>query len=353
MNTRICIALPLLLLSASARAADPPARAHFLALIDRPKVPPAPEFSPIPATTPFAESRFTFASDAHTRVPGLLVSAPAAIPIQKRPVVILLHGTGGSKQDMLPLARTLAAKGFIAVAIDGPYHGERTKAGAAGQSSKNTPDYQDALLAAYRNADPAKATHPFFIDTVWDVMRLIDYLETRPDVDPARIGIYGVSKGGIEAYLAAAADPRIACAVPCIALESFAWAADNNSWQSRIGTVQKAFDAAAKDAGIEKPDGKFVHAFYAKVAPGIDSEFDGPSMAPLIAPRPLLAINGERDPRTPAPGLKLATDATKAAYQATNAPDHFELLIEKNTPHKVTPEAQAAGVDFLVKWLKP
>jgi poly(3-hydroxybutyrate) depolymerase len=51
-------------------------------------------------------------------------------------------------------------------------------------------------------------------------MRLIDYLDTRADVDPQRIGIYGVSKGGIEAYLAAAVDPRIQVAVPCIAVES-------------------------------------------------------------------------------------------------------------------------------------
>ncbi len=348
----------LLAFAAPSLAADPPApmpapRAHFLALIDRPKVPANVEFSPMPSTTAFAESRFTYASDEHNRVPGYLIAPPVGHPEQKRPVVILLHGTGGSKQDMLPLARTLAAKGFIAVAIDGPYHGERTTAGAAGQSSKNTPDYQDAILAAYRNTDPSKQSHPFFFDTVWDVMRLIDYLDTRPDIDPARIGIYGVSKGGIEAYLAAAADPRIAAAVPCISLESFAWATDNHSWQSRIGTIQKAFDAAAKDAHIDKPDGPFVHAFYAKVAPNIDSEFDGPSMAPLIAPRPLLAINGELDPRTPPAGLKLAVDPTKAAYHAAGADDRFELLIEKNTPHKVTPEAQQTAVDFLTKWLKP
>ena len=82
-----------------------------------------------------------------------------------------------------------------------------------------------------------------------------------PDVDARRIGLYGVSKGGIETYLAAAADPRIAVAVPCISVESFRWAAENNSWQSRIGTVQVAFDAAAKDSGVEKPGGDFVHTF--------------------------------------------------------------------------------------------
>jgi dienelactone hydrolase len=351
MKTIACPVLVLSLLVAAARAADVPAtmpapRAHFLALIDRPKVVANVAFSAMPSNGPFAESRFTFASDEHNRVPGYMIVSVAVRPEQKRPVVILLHGTGGSKQDMLPLARTLAGKGFIAVAIDGPYHGERTKAGGTG---RNTPDYQDAILQAYREGNG----HPFFFDTVWDVMRLIDYLETRSDVDASRIGIYGVSKGGIEAYLAAAADPRIAAAVPCIAVESFAWATDNNSWQSRIGTVQKAFDAAAKDSGVAKPDGAFVHAFYAKVAPGIDGEFDGPSMVPLIAPRALMTINGELDPRTPAPGLKVALDAAKAAYHAAGADDHLEVLIEKNTAHKVTPEAQAAGVAFLVKWLKP
>ena len=38
------------------------------------------------------------------------------------------------------------------------------------------------------------------------MLRLLDHLGTRPDVDPARIGVIGNSKGGTEAYLAAAAD---------------------------------------------------------------------------------------------------------------------------------------------------
>ena len=46
--------------------------------------------------------------------------------------------------------------------------------------------------------------------------QLIDYLETRDDVDPMRIGAIGISKGGVETYFAAAADTRIVVAVPCI-----------------------------------------------------------------------------------------------------------------------------------------
>ena len=99
-------------------------------------------------------------------------------------------------------------------------------------------------------------------------MRLVDYLETRSDVDKTRIGLYGVSKGGIETYLTAAIDPRVAVAVPCISMESFRWALEHNSWQSRVGTVQNAFDAAAKASGVSSPDADFVGKFYERSDPG-------------------------------------------------------------------------------------
>jgi len=49
---------------------------------------------------------------------------------------------------------------------------------------------------------------------VWNAMRAIDYLETRKEVDVSRIGITGISGGGAVSWYAAAADERIAVAVP-------------------------------------------------------------------------------------------------------------------------------------------
>jgi dienelactone hydrolase len=330
-----------LALTSSVRA-DP--RADFLKLIDRPRVALAPDVknSAPPSADGLEHLTFSYAADADNRVPGIIVkSAGANI---RRAVVIDLHGTGGTKEGQLKFLEELARAGFIAIAIDGRYHGARTKSG------KGSAEYVDAILRAFRA--PGKE-HPFFYDTVWDVMRLIDYLETRDDIDPKRIGLFGISKGGIETYLTAAVDPRVAAAVPCIGVESFRWAAENNSWQSRIGTVQAAFDAAAKDRGVEKPDGAFVHAFYERVAPGLDREFDGPAMVPLIAPRPLLSINGEIDPRTPRPGLDLCVEAARAAYGAAGAAEKFELLIEPKTAHKVLPESLVAAREWFVRWLKP
>ena len=263
----------------------------------------------------------------------------------RRPVVIALHGTGGNKEGQRPLLRDLAADGFVAVAIDGRYHGERAKGGRTARST----EYVAAILRAFQTGQE----HPFFFDTVWDVMRLIDYLDTRDDVDSRRIGLIGYSKGGIETYLAAAVDPRITAAVPCIGVQSFRWAIEHDSWQSRISTVQAAFDAAAKESGIAQPGAAFVRTFYLRVAPGLDGRFDGPAMLPLIAPRPLLVINGEIDPRTPMPGLKQCADAAREAYRAAGADEKFVLHLQPNTGHKVLPESLVLAREWFGRWLRP
>ena len=324
---------------ASLNAAD--SRAAFLTLIDRPRVAAAPEITGTTMSDGITQITFSYAADADNRVPAILVKS--ANSKGRRPVVIALHGTGGKKEDEVAFMAELIRVGIIGVVIDGRYHGARAK------SAKRSEDYVDAILRTFRGGKE----HPFFYDTAWDVMRLVDYLETRDDVDPKRIGLFGISKGGIEAYLAAAVDPRIAVAVPCIAVESFRWAAENNLWQSRIGTVQAAFDAAAHESGIAHPNGDFVHTFYSRVAPGLDREFDGPAMVPLIAPRPLLCINGEIDPRTPKGGLDLCVDTAHAAYKAAGAEEKFSLLIEPKTGHKVLPESYDKAREWFVRWLKP
>lgn len=317
-------------------AASP--RETFLKLIDRPRVPLSAEVKPLAHPGAFEQFHFSFAAEAGQRVTGLLLKRRDASG--KLPVVVALHGTGGNKESQLPLLEELANRGFLAVAIDGRYHGERA-AGAKGSTA-----YVDAMLRAYRGS----GEHPFLYDTAWDIMRLIDWIETRPDADAKRIGMIGFSKGGMELYLAAAVDPRIRAAVPCIGVQSFRWALDHDAWQSRAGTFQSALNEAAREAAAA-PDAAFLRRFYDRVAPGIYGEFDGPSMAPLIAPRPLLAINGEIDARTPKPGLLECVAEIRKAYAAAGAPDNFEFLLQPNTGHKVNPESLRTALDWLGRWL--
>jgi dienelactone hydrolase len=315
-------------------------RADFLRVIGRPHVALAPQVQEMPATNDLAQFHFSFATDAQNRVPGILIKSAGSHG--HRPVVIALHGTGGSKANMTALCRKLAGRGFIAVAIDGRYHGER-------KYGKGQNDYNDAIVRAWHGS----GEHPFYYDTVWDVMRLVDYLSTRDDVDASRIGLIGISKGGIETYLAAAADTRIAVAVPCIGVQSFRWALDHHDWQERIGTIQNAFDALAKENGVTRPGSAFVQKFYDRIVPGIYSEFDGPEMLALIAPRPLLVINSDSDNHTPLPGVIECNNAAQKVYAASHASDRFAVIIQKNTGHQVKPESERAAIEWFVKWLKP
>ncbi len=97
----------------------------------------------------------------------------------------------------------------------------------------------------------------------------------------------------------------------------------------------------------------FVRQFYDRGAPGIYSEFDAPAMLPLIAPRPLLVINGDSDPRTPLAGVRESAAAAERAYRAAGAADKFGLQILPNVGHEQTPEYEQAMVDWFVRWLKP
>jgi dienelactone hydrolase len=310
-------------------------RAAFLKVIDRPRVELSAQEQQESAGE-FTQIKFSYASEASERVPGILLKSPGET---RRPVVIVMHGTGGKKEGEMALLKLFAAKGCIAVAIDGRFHGERG----------NQTDYNAAITRTFEKG----GGHPFYWDTVWDVMRLVDYLQKRDDVDPKRIGLMGISKGGIETYFTAAADERIAVAVPCIGVQSFRWALEHDSWQGRVDTIGKAFRAAAKSAGVEKPDAAFVRSFYDRVVPGINSEFDGPVMLALIAPRPLLMINGDKDNKTPLEGVNLCADAARAAYRAAGAEERFKQIVEPNTGHAVTAEARQELVAWFVRWLKP
>ncbi|HEY4414070.1 MAG TPA: hypothetical protein VGO57_00060 [Verrucomicrobiae bacterium] len=75
-------------------------REDFLKLIARPTVPLAPEVKALPATNGLIAFHFSFAADAQQRVPGLLLKLENSTG--RRPVVIVMHGTGGRKEDELP-----------------------------------------------------------------------------------------------------------------------------------------------------------------------------------------------------------------------------------------------------------
>ncbi len=349
----------LLLVSSPARSQDlppvPPAkvRADFLAVIDRPKVALDPKATPVDSPEPgLVAERVEFATERRPdgsteRVPALVVRPEGLRAGERRPAVLVLHGTGRNKENERPWLERLAGRGFVAVAIDGRYHGERNE-GLAG-----TKAYNEAIAKAWRAKPGESQAHPFFYDTAWDVMRTVDYLQTRPDVDPERIGVIGFSKGGIETWLAGAVDPRIKVAIPCIGVQSFRWSLEHDRWQARANTIREAHQAAAADLGEPAVNARVCRELWGKIIPGILDEFDGPSMVRLFAGRSLMILNGDRDPNCPIEGAEIAFAAAKKAFHDAGGDDHLKIIVARDTGHAVTKEQQDEAVEWFVRWLAP
>ena len=317
----------------------------FKVFLQRPRVS-ANAFTQSFTTDSVLIERGYFFSEASEKVP-ILIYKPRESEGRKLPVVICLHGTGGSKdaEVMKNLLYRFSKMGFMAVAIDGRYHGERSNI----VPGKN--NYVEAITKAWRNPDPGKQEHPFFYDTVYDLWRLIDYLETRTDVDNQRIGMMGISKGGIETWMAASVDSRVKVAVPVIAAQSFKWSLENDRWQGRARTIWDAHAIAAKDLGDTGVTRENVKAFWDKLLPGITGEFDCPSMIRLFAPRPLLLLNTEKDTNCPLPGAQLAFDAALQSYHSHNALDKLKIDVTPDESHLFTSRHMEMMFDWFRKWL--
>lgn len=327
-------------------------KAAFVKLLDRPKVALDVKSGPtvVEEENGLIVERLSFASEKKAdgvveRVPVLIIRP--AKGDGRRPAVIALHGTGGSKDGMRPWLEDLAKRGIIGVAIDARYQGDRA-GGVKGSGA-----YVEAITRAWKRQAGAPVEHPFYYDTCWDVWRTIDYLSGRDDVDPKRIGVIGVSMGGIETWLAAATDDRVAVAVPAIAVQSFRWSLDHDAWQGRANTIKGAHEAAAKDLGHDRVNAAVCRELWGKVIPGILGPFDCPSMIRLFAGRPLLILNGERDLNCPIEGARLAFDAAETAFKEAAADDKLKILVAPGVGHAVTPTQHRAALDWFVQWLKP
>ena len=68
---------------------------------------------------------------------------------------------------------------------------------------------------------------------VWNAMRALDYLQTRPEVDPKLIGLTGISGGGAMTWYTAAVDERITAAAPVCSTFTFGSQAEH--WVARFG----------------------------------------------------------------------------------------------------------------------
>jgi dienelactone hydrolase len=154
------------------------------------------------------------AVDVALRTPDGVTLAAWYVPSSNRAAVVLLHGAGSTRSDVLDHAAVLADAGFGVLMVDARGHGES--------------DGRAMDLGWYGDADIAAAT---------------SYLQTRPDVNPGRIGAVGMSMGGEEA-IGASRSNRLIRAV--VAEGATARNAGDEAWLSDQyglrGTVQEQLE---------------------------------------------------------------------------------------------------------------
>ncbi|HYI94824.1 MAG TPA: SUMF1/EgtB/PvdO family nonheme iron enzyme [Bryobacteraceae bacterium] len=150
---------------------------------------------------------------------------------------------------------------------------------------------------------------------VWDSQRLIDYLQTLPELDTSRIGIIGHSLGGKMALYAAAFDERIGVTV-------------------------------SSEPGIGLSFSNYEDFWY--LGEQLDRARDHHELLALIAPRPFLLIAGDSADSNKS---LLYLNAAKPVYALSGATDRLGFLNHRQG-HPLTAEAVTAAMDFLQRYLQ-
>jgi cephalosporin-C deacetylase-like acetyl esterase len=154
---------------------------------------------------------------------------------------------------------------------------------------------------------------------LWDDLRTLEYLTTRPEVDRQRIGCVGLSVGGYRSFLLAALDPRIKAAVAV-------------GWMSSFGSHIRRH--------IVNSIGLTFHIV------GLYRYLDLPDLAALIAPRSVLVINGSKDQLFPPEGVKAAFTKIEQCFRKAGVPDRQRCRLY-DAPHQFNLEMQAEAWEWL------
>lgn len=150
-------------------------------------------------------------------MPGVWMTANAYVPDGKPgqtfPAVLCVHGHwAGAKQDPVVQSRCigLAKLGFFVLCVDAFGAGERAIGEALGEYHGEMTGASLLLLG-----------RPLSGIQVYENMRAVDYMQSRPEVDPNRLGVTGASGGGNQSMYAGAYDERFLCVVPTCSVGNY------------------------------------------------------------------------------------------------------------------------------------
>lgn len=277
--------------------------------------------------------KVAFQSEAEIYVPCHVLIPRHVSPPYRAVIALSGHGSGGAahilgrvrdestRQEELAhiaahnydYAHQLACRGFMVFVIEQRGFGERMETHPG--MTFGDPMWRSSCRSLAFNALLVGRT--LLGMRVWDVMRTLDYIETRSEETTGKVGCIGLSGGGTTTLYAAAVEPRITAAVVSGAFSSFR--------SSIMSTIHC--------------DCNYV--------PGILQYVEMADLAALIAPRALLIEAGTDDPIFPVGEVRIASEQVARVYQLLGAADHFDQDIFQGG-HRFSGNK---AFDWFARWL--
>jgi dienelactone hydrolase len=322
-----------------------------------PPVPPAAQVIRREDRGDYVQEYLTFQTTPDIRVPAyVLIPKTGTLPA---PGIVALHCHGGFyvwgkeklvetgrehpaltdyKQELYhgrSIASELARRGYVVVVIDAFYWGERRMVLDDDPGSYREPPQmtkedvakfnrrsQEGEQLVARSLFTAGITWPGV--ALWDDLRTVDYLVSRPEVDPERIACVGLSMGGYRSFLLAALEPRIKVAVDVGWMTSFAAQIKKHV----VHTIGLSFHIA-----------------------GLYRYMDMPDLAALIAPRAVMVINGSKDSLFAPDGVRAAFGKIEACFRKAGVAERQQCRLY-DTPHEFNPAMQDEAWAWIEKSLR-
>jgi dienelactone hydrolase len=262
--------------------------------------------------------------------PGLYVTAnlyrPAHVP-EPLPAILYVCGHSrvekdgviyGNKTDYQHHAAWFAANGYVCLVLDTLQLGE-------------LPGVHHGLYREGRWWWQSRGYTPAGVEA-WNGVRALDYLESRPEVDPSRMGVTGRSGGGATSWWLGAIDDRLAAVAPVAGITDLA---DHVVNAEATGTYNHGVLEGHCDCMY------FCNTY----------RWDYDTVAALVAPKPLLIENTNADSIFPLAGVKRIHEQTARVYGWYQVPERLSLVIGEGG-HVDSPELRHAAFAFFEKWLK-
>ena len=253
-------------------------------------------------------------------VPALLLLPDKRRP--KAPGLLYIHAHGGTytlgKEELLQgrnvlpaYAPVCAAKGLVTLAIDSWCFSGR-KHDADGRNG----EWDAFKLMLWRG-------QVLWGMMMFDEVQSLTYLASRSEVDPARLGAFGLSMGSTKAWWLAALDPRVKLCIDLCCLTDY--------------------DELVRTGNLRG------HGIYYYV-PRLLKHFSAAQVNELIVPRPHLSLNGRRDRLTPPAGVERIRDHLAPLYAKHGRREDLRIELF-DCGHEETPEMRALVSEWLDRYL--